>query len=77
MTSDKTTPAHQYKAIDRFDHSRYELSQATYYQIIDLIKFYHEPMYLLPDDEVVTVERLIDQHHSEHCMIKVNHLILE
>ncbi|VXD16152.1 hypothetical protein [Marinoscillum sp. 108] len=77
MSPEINTPTYPYEATDRFDHSRYRLSQATYYQIMDLIKFYHESMYLLPDDEVVIVERLIDQNHTEYCKVSVNHLVLE
>jgi|GEM_PF-1105401 len=71
-----TIPAY-YKAHDRFSKVHYQIDQRTYHHIMDLIQFYHESIYWLPDDEVVTAKRIDDARQTTHCSVPVNQLIFE
>ncbi len=64
-----------YLAKDRYDSKEYLIDQKTYTHIIDLVHFYHESIYMLPDDEVVHVQKLEGPEHTSPCDIPVNHIV--
>lgn len=73
MTSVKPT---YYKAQDRFTSEVYQLDARTFNQILELVEFYHESTYWLPDDETVCVNCTNKNRHTTKRNVPVNHLIL-
>lgn len=69
--------AKYHKAHDRYSKIEYLIDQRTYHYILDLVQFYHESIYWLPDDEHVKALRIDDDRHNSPCEIQVNHLIFE
>lgn len=62
-------------AKDRFGNLEYLVDQKDYYYIMDLIRFYHDSIYMLPDDEVIHVEKIDGNEHTSTCDVPVNQLI--
>lgn len=65
----------RYLVKTRFAKDEYLIDQKTYFHIMDLVRFYHESIYMLPDDEYVRAEKIDDPHHTSPCDIQVNHLV--
>lgn len=66
-----------YKALDRFSREEYRIDQRTYHHIMDLIHFYHDSIYWLPDEELIKTQRVVDERHTTPCEVPVNHLVFE
>lgn len=64
-------------AKDRFNNHEYLLDPGAYFHIQELIRFYHQSIYTLPDYEVVRARRIEDTEHTVSCTIPVNHLLIE
>jgi len=75
MTSLKSKP-YYYKAFDRFTNETYQLDQRTLNHILELVEFYHDSTYWLPDDETVCVNCIKDNRHTTKRSVPVNHIVL-
>lgn len=69
------TQSTHYTARDRFEDHEYLIDQKNYYYIMDLINFYHDSIYSLPDNEIIQAEKIEDEQHTTPCNVPVNHLV--
>ena len=58
--------------VNRFDQHEYSISTSDYNKILELVDFYHESMYLLPDDETVDVT---DEPEHITKKMRINELV--
>ncbi len=64
-----------YLVVDRYRQGRYKIDFQTYDHIVELVMFYHESMYLLPDDEMVEVTGIDKDNYGVRKMMKVNEIV--
>lgn len=64
------------KVKSRFDDADYWIDLHTYYYIKELTDFYHESIYLFPDNEKVSAIKYDDSTHlHDSCQLKLNELV--
>ena len=60
---------------NRFSHDVYRISARSYEKILELIRFYHESIYRLPDEEYIEAEKIEDEKHYRKCNLRVNEIM--
>lgn len=74
----KKHPSGKYLAKDRYTKQEFLIDLATYHSIMDLIHFYHESIYNLPDSESVLVQKVSnDSKTVDYVRIPMNRIIFE
>lgn len=71
-----TVDSSSFKVKSRKTHQQYKISQKDWHHIMDLVKFYHESIYLLPDFETICAEKLdFTGNTIDRCTLKVNEVV--
>ena len=60
---------------NRYSDEEYLIDDKTYRYVLEFVKLSHESIYLLPDDECVHAQKLIDDEHTELCTIRINEMV--
>jgi len=61
----------------RYSNEEYLIEFKSYYYILELIHEYHDPMYLLPNEEFIEARRILPNEVPETCLVRVNELVFE
>ena len=61
--------------VDRYSQERYRIDLDTYQRIIEMIRFYNESIYALPDDEVIEATGADDQNGGRRVRLRVNQIV--
>lgn len=76
MSSQEGIVNFKYHAQDRFSHKEYMIEHASYQYIMDMIKFYHESIYLFPDSEKIRAAIWHEDHWDQET-VPINHLVFD
>ncbi len=61
--------------VHRYNQHRYRISMLTYHRIVEMIKFYNESIYSLPDFEVIEAIGADDENEGVKEILQVNEIV--
>lgn len=77
MNLDQKILKNHYLAHHRYTNDEYLLDQKTYQYIMNFVSNFRYSMHMIPDDEWINCERLINEKDTEHCSVRINELVFE